>query len=281
MSVVTGIPGIVVGQQTVNSFTIDRKRDAKTWVSSGAAGMESQIPGNTDWSGSIDFNGFLPAVLPGSGFTFTGQTDTGKWYTGTAIMESMTVNVNPGTAEVIKTSCKFAANGALSAATGSAKTDVAAPSVYSSISCGATWGTSVPHAINDVQSWSFTMSCALKPYNSADTGAQTLRKAGNKSGSVTVSALMGDPATFNTTTGEGIITPGDVQRLQLFCTPAALNWDLKYCQLESAGQNVNVESADLQVVNYSFKFSGFGLVTGTWTQGFIKTPEGSPTTIYP
>ncbi len=269
MSIVTGLSGVFLGQGTVRSFTVKEMREARTWSASGAAGIESQLPGNKDWNGSASIYGYVPATMPGAGFTFKGQTDTassGKAWTGTAIMDTLSVTCNTEAADPLECAIGFSGNGDVST-TSTVITDATAPTIFSSIACGATFDST---AIKDVRSWTMNIAAANKAYVSSDTNGQTLRKAGVKSGTVSISTYQADVT--------DVIVPGTVAQLKLFVT-STLFWDLTYCQLEDWDTTVDIETGDITGVNYNFKYSAYKLVTGTWTQGTIINP--ATTAYYP
>ncbi len=269
MSIVTGLSGVFLGQGTVRSFNVRELREAIEWSASGAAGIKSQIAGNKDWNGSASMYGYVPAVMPGAGFTFKGQTDsasTGKAWTGTAIMDTLSVTCNTEAAQPLECSIGFSGNGDVSTTT-TVITDATAPSVYSSISCGADFAGT---AIKDVRSWTMNIASDNKRYASSETAGQYLRKAGNKSGTVTVTNYQADVT--------DVLVPGVIDVLKLYVT-STLFWQLSYCQLEDWDTVVDIETGDITGVSYSFKYSAFKLITGTWTQGTIINP--ATTAYYP
>ncbi|MCC6323022.1 MAG: hypothetical protein IT438_16480 [Phycisphaerales bacterium] len=267
MGIITALGGILAygstAQSSVRRFTINKPRAAIPWSPSGAAGMKSQLAGNTDWSGSASIYGYIPSTLPGETFTLNGQTDSaggGTKWTGAAIMESLTVNTNTEAAEPIQSEIAFRGNGALSAGTG-AVADSANPGIFSSISLGVTFNGS---AVAAVRGWSLNIQNDLQQYTTSDDAGIVKRKAGNLSGGGSFTVYEAAPAS--------VLAPGDVAVLRLHVT-GSLYWQLTYAQILDFTHEVPIEDAGIIPVTYNFAFTGHKLISTTWTRGSLAKPD--------
>src|SRR5690606_15331158 len=132
--------------------------------------------------------GYAPSLFPGESFTFNGYGPEG--ISGTALVESIEVTCDIEGGGLIESTVNFGGNGAYTKHT-TAVTDSTDPNPPSSIGCkvaidAANDSTFVD--VDDVRTWSLSISCDLKAFNSSSTGGQTARRAGrlDASGSYTV-----------------------------------------------------------------------------------------------
>lgn len=188
MGIHSGKFGAVNGISTVRNWQIGETSDVKVFAASNTKGGTGRRRGNRDWSGNIAHYGGLPLVLPGEEFNFAGFTSPDddvsgngvRWY-GPAICESVNINWNWETAEIINSVINFAANGALARDT-TEITDTSNVDAPSPIGAGVRIipsGSSSAGELCPVVSAALTLTTPAKPYANSCTAGQMKRKLGN------------------------------------------------------------------------------------------------------
>lgn len=278
-SVLSGVGGAIDGSGTVRKWTMVASAAAIKWVASGSKQGASRVAGPRDWSGTYDAYGFLPARMPGDAFTFTGSFDATNGWTGPAIVDSVTINWNHETGDPISHTVAFSSNGAVTLGAAAA-TDVTVPEAPPSVGCilkAATPDPGVYAEILDIRSATLTITRENTPYSSSSTvdggEARTKRVAGPWDFTFSYSLYEGDPAL--------LIEPNAVRQFQVFVN-ATLFWELKWARaVDLSDVEVDHETGALIGATQNFEMEGFTDVAGTQTEGFIKTPEVSPVTVWP
>lgn len=256
MTIATGCGGSVNGESQIRSWTVDYTQTSAKYSASNTECATGRLPGVSDWSGSYEFYGVEPAIVPGEGFTFTGYGATKA--SGTAIGESLSVTCDIEGGGVISGSVNFAANGALTFAAGTAA-DVSAVDMYSSVGCKIELDTV---EVADVRTYTFTVTRANPSYSSSSTSGGTRRQSGvlDATGSYTVYQ-----ADFT-----ALPAPGDIVTLEMFVN-ATDAWVFKYCVIAGVTPVVDIETAAIIGATINWEWSGYD---ASGTQGVITPPSG-------
>lgn len=114
MAIVSGKDGAVNSFTDITGWTLSRKSDNKSYVSSSTDGNTKRVAGNKDWSGTISgkFDGSTP-VEEGESVALTLTVASGVAYTGTALIDSVDTETNIETGDIVGWSAAFSGNGAL------------------------------------------------------------------------------------------------------------------------------------------------------------------------
>ncbi len=197
MGVLSGVGGSLDSVAGIGNWSINYKGDPQAYASSGTAGAMARIAGNGDWSGSYRAYGHTPYVMPGEAFSFAGSMDGTNGASGTAIVDSVEINVDIEGAKPIEHTVNFSGNGALSRTTVSAGL-VTALMALPSIGCAVKLGTviAVPDytAVTEVRNWKLTISNANQAYASSETSGAMKRVAGNLDAQMSWAVYLDDLA---------------------------------------------------------------------------------------
>ena len=261
MAVISGINAAVNGQSTARGWRINTSIGAQTAIAKNTAGEPVVLSGNDDWTGSFDCYGYVPSGLPGSSFSFVGDTGSPGSFSGTAMVESFTLNIDTeSAANPISGTVTFGANGTTLTAGTTSVSDATAPDLNSSVNLDLKWGGAAGTARADYRSCSFTLSRDLKPYVSAATNGLTSRVAGPYQ-------LSGSWSEYQSLTAS-LLAKGAIDLLAIYVT-GSLFWEFKYAKIISVETDPNAESGDLVSATHNWTFSGFSGAT----QGYIKKPD--------
>lgn len=123
MSAHSGKFGVVNGASTVRNWTLNDVSTPQRFVASNTKEGSGRVAGVRDWTGNYASYGGKPVVMPGEYFAWQGYTapdddisgNPGTVYSGTAIVESILVNWNWQTGEIINHVVNFGGHGALAA----------------------------------------------------------------------------------------------------------------------------------------------------------------------
>lgn len=258
MTVATGCGGSVGGESQIREWTVNWQNSPATYNASNTGCAMSRLPGVADWSGSYNFFGVEPALVPGESFTFQGYDST-HLLSGPAICQSLSINIDIEGGGIISGSVAFAADGALAASKASSP-DKGAVSVYSSIGCKITVdGTEV----SDARTGTFTVTRNNPSYSSSSTAGQTKRLSGvlDASGSYTI--FQSD---FTALPEEG-----DVIEV-VYYVNATDAWTFSKVIVTSVTPAVQIETAAVVGATVNWAWTAF------WpdgTQGSIQTPSGA------
>ena len=262
MGVISGYNAAVNGQSTARGWSIDWRKGVPEARAKNTALSPVVLSGNDDWSGSFEFYGVVPSVMPGTSFTFTGDTGAPGSFSGTAMMESMTLNVDVENGGIISGTASFAANGTTLTAGTTAVSDSSAPDLNSAVNLDLKWGGAAGTARAGLRSYTFTLTRELKPYVVAGTNGLTARIAAGISMSGSWTEFEGLPAQ--------LVAPGTLDLLAMYVTGSTY-YEVKYAKIVSVNTDPNAESGDLVSATTNWVFSGY---SGS-TQGYIKLPSTS------
>lgn len=185
--------GVVNNVPAMISWNISDDEDLKEYINSQTRGMAGQLPGISNWTGSIEQNGVNPVagLMPGSLFAFQGYTapdnDTaggsGTILSGNIMVERMSMAWNWAGGDIEKTSYEFQGSGPLAVNSGQpAISDTSTPTYYGSkqlpqptIQVNGTGGfINWPY----ITQLTITLSNEIQPVVNASTGGNTVRVAG-------------------------------------------------------------------------------------------------------
>lgn len=293
MTVLSGITGqIVLAGSVVAStkrWSVSTKNAAVSSVVSNSSGMTIRNEGPSDFSGSFEGLGLstLGFLVPGTAYTFLGQTDTDEFKAGIMCSQVM-IDCDIASGRPISWRADFEAFGSSTSAgsdntlfTLQAKTSTADstdPQVFGSIEHGAkahwnplTGGALAGDAeIIDVLRWSLTLRCALKAFVTSSNGGVTKRRAGPKDASASLSVLRSNLAAL--AASATILTPKQYGVLGLYVN-ATDAWELAYCISEGLDVRNDHENGDPDEATVNFGYTGWATVSGALTKGSITDPN--------
>lgn len=262
MGVISGKRAVMASVGSLRRWTIRRNIDPKSAYASSTDGMPIVVVGNKDWSGSAEFYGYTPAIMPGAGFTFQGNPDTGTTgiWTGTAIVDSISVSIPVESGEPISGVINFSGNGELTTSTATIS-DATSPTMYPSKSRAVLFaGTDVANVVQ----MDFTISAANQQYatgGSSGTSGIIKRVAGNLSASGSFRVKEGLPS--------AVLAYGTFDILKYYVT-ASLFWEFKYAVIGGNDHQGERESGAIPTYTYDWTYSGFS--EDGATKGYIKNP---------
>lgn len=278
MGVFTGSLGAINGINNIRNWSVEETSDAKVAVTSATRGGTARSKGVRSWSGSASIYGCAPPVMPGDMFSFVGYRNSatdvvnaaGIRTTGSVMIESIVMNWNWNTNDILNTVINFVGSGPVTHASGVAVVDSssavfegACPNLPQ-IALGAT--PTVFAEIPDVLSASLTISNPSKPIVSSSTNCWTQRKKG-AAVDYTLSIVQ-----YNET-GLAPIAMRDDCVIKLLNSATANDfWELKWCHLLGiTGVTVDRETGNpiQQTLNFGMNTFAYG------EQGFIKRPGGT------
>jgi hypothetical protein len=255
MTVATGCGGSVDGQSNVRSWTLATSNAVAKYAASNTLCATGLLPGVSDWTGSYEFYGNDAAFAPGEAVELElyGATKA----TGNARVESLTVNIDIEGGGIISGSVAFAANGAITFASGT-QADAGAVEVTTSVGCKIELdGSEVP----DVRTATFTLTTNNPSYSSSSTSGGTRRLPGVLSGGGSYTVYQADMV--------ALPDEGDVVTLEYFVSASEM-WIFKYAVITDVSTNVNIENAALIDATITWQFSGYAI---DGTEGAITKPD--------
>lgn len=131
----SGYLGLVNNQDSVKNWTVDDTKTADSTVTSATAGGTLRAGGIRSWSGGFEGSGGLPPVMPGESFLFEGYTTPttgvegtdGIIYTGTALVNQVTIVWNFATNTILAWTVAFNGQPGLTFPSGAPVLDVSIP----------------------------------------------------------------------------------------------------------------------------------------------------------
>ena len=284
VTVLSGIAGLVAkGASAVTQcrkWSIGVNTETQPYASSATKKGHGRVVGNADWKGSYNTYGFLPAVMPGDSFVFHGSLDGVKGVNGTALCESVEIVWDIENGKIIEHTVEFAANGVLTEGAETGVADTTVPNPPTAVGCviKITPLGGVEATIDEVRTMRLKITRASQAFVGSAVAGQKRRVATNWDFEVSYTCYQNDLS--------ALPQPNSIAQLKLYCTdPGAstpLWWDLKWVMFkETSGVDVDIEGGTLVGATVTGDMNGFAVVTGTPTTGFIKTPEATPTTIWP
>lgn len=277
MSVINGLSSNINGVSTGRKWSISSTNDMQVIIASNTKGATTRLAGNEDWTGTYDAFGYTPGSLPGEAFSFEGCITATEGAIGTAIIDEVTIEVDIEAAAVITHSVKFSGNSVLilgSVTQTEDTTDVDKPS-----SIGCKLEVSLPIAvpsfteIDDIRTMSLTITTANPSYASSATSGGMRRIAGNLDFAFSFTRYTADP--------DDLLDAGSVHDVKMFVSATDF-WHLMWVRFgDASGIDVDRETGNLVGVTQSGAMEGITDVAGTMTEGFIKTAESTPVTIWP
>jgi hypothetical protein len=255
--------------------------DLHKWITSATKQGHATRKGPQDWTGTYESQGFLPAKMPGDTFTFTGSYDGSTGVVGPVMVDSVVIRINQETGEPIGHTVSFSGTG-LPVLGVAVATDATTPVVYSSVgliikASDASAAESFVE-IEDVRSVTLTISRANTPYTSSSTvtagQAYVGRLAGPWDFSLSYSVFEGDPSV--------LLTLGDVHHFQVYVT-STLYWDLKWARISEVSDIEADSEGNIVGATQNAEMEGYTEVESATvlSEGYIKTPEAVPVTIWP
>lgn len=276
MAVKSGRNGAVNGVPRIFDWQVDYKADTQPVVDSGTSGATTRLPGNKDWSGSINGNGYQPPLMPGADLAFVGSEDGENGLTGNAIIDQIAVNINIESKESIAYAMNFSGNGLL--------TPGAAVAVDDSISVGFSPGSSkieicTPAAsptwteVPNIKTIGLTITAANQEHADSSTNGTKGRIKGNCDFTVTYSRNCNGFA--------DLIEPNSVRGLRIYVTDT-LYWELLWVMFgDATGLKVDRKTGAILGYTQNAAMCATCEIGGTPTKGHILLPDAAHTQWWP
>jgi hypothetical protein len=279
MSVLSGILGVVNGQDTVRTWSVTSTADLSALYASNTKGAPIRLDGNKDWTGEFTAYGFQPALVPGEFFKFQGSVDGAKGVTSEvlgAIVDTITITGDIEGGGAIEYTCAFSGNGTLTSEV-TPLTDATCPQPLSAIGSYVTLeqtdDAGVEANITDVRTWSITLTRANTAYNSSTTGGQTKRLKGNFDATISLSIYEDD--------FDDIIQPNEEQIVRIYHEGVPVGsegddtfWEFQWIKFnDGGGYEIDREGAALIGYTANGGFSAFTDIVGVCTEGKIIMPD--------
>lgn len=181
--------GAISGVSGIRNWNISDENTTPTLKASNLGGGTGRSSGIKKWSGSFSAYGIVPIVMPSETYSFIGFTapDTdvggtnGLRYTGTIMVDSVTITWNWKTGQVIDHTVNFTGSGLLAFSVAAAITDETAIAAYPV--CGTKLMQSVDDEtyaeVTDLVQATFTITAANQDSINSSTACAVVRKAGN------------------------------------------------------------------------------------------------------
>lgn len=267
MAVVGGKYSVVNGIGGMRQWSLSETSAPKKAIASNTRGGPARRPGIEDWSGNVQAYGGLPSAVPGAAFEFAGycgptsgvEGTNGDVYSGTAIVDSVVINWNYESGDIISHVINFSSNGGLNKLTG-IYTDVTEPDFISASELASIEADG--EEICRVTTMVLTLMAENKSYINSCTDGGTRRLPGNFDATLAIGMQ-------DTNLEEFIASIGDSLEMQL-PIDATRFWLLRWMLLKDfSGLSVNRESGDVIGFTANFEFNGF--VDGD--AGAVVTPD--------
>lgn len=276
MTVLSGSLGMINGLSHVRSWSIEDTSSPVKGVSSASRGGTMTKGGVRDWSGSASLFGVAGTWMPGDIVSFVGykgpttgvKGTAGIRSSGSAIIESLTMNWNWETNEYLSSELSLLGNGTLAHASGVAIADNTSTSLVTP--CGSNVLIS-DVILPDVVSAVLTISEASKSYVTSSTSCWTARKKGT--GLTWTLAIV-----QRNDSGVAPVAIGSNSSIIKLPAGGSNVWELAYAHLDSVtGVVVSPETGDIisQTLNFSMT-----AISDANDVGYIKKP-GSVTNWWP
>lgn len=251
-------------QAEVRNIEIEYSQESAVYGSSATKGGKGREKGNSDWTATFTIYGYIGNVLPGTIFTLTAYTGTsGGSYSGSAIVDEMTVEADIKGGGLVTASVKCSSNGLLTRATTSV-TDSAVPAPKSVKGLKVNYDGSDR---TDATGWSLTLRCATQPYHSAATydlstdTNYTKRVAGPVDASGSWTEIQGLPASLP--------AEGENSKILKLYVTASLFFEFKWVAIESVAQPVPIEEGGLTEATIGWGFNGYS----GGVEGYMNKPD--------
>ena len=279
MGVISGVEGFVniggAAAERIANWTVDKTADVQMKYASNTSGAPIAVAGNYDWSGSYEAFGAIPEVQPGASFTFKGifepTSDKGveSDENGT-ICDRVEIVWDQEGGSLIRHTCNFSANGALTAGTiTTPPEDSSTPEAETSSGClvkisnplaDPSWS-----ELENVRGVRLSLMRDNKLYHASTTGQAPKRVMGNLSGELAIDLYISDPT--------GVEWYVNAAKYVQLYTAAATYWQLYGIMFTGVtGIGAPRETSDLIAVTLNGVFSGHNDISGTLTKGEITDP---------
>lgn len=259
MSVHSGRFCAINGVGGLRDWTASETSTPAKVVDSATKNASLRRKGPKSWSGSYNASGGLPDLMPGESFSFIGYTaptsgiegEVGWRLSGNAIVDSVTINWNWQSQEVLSHSVQFQGDLGLSKASGAAILDVSTPAYDHLVNAFIDWAINgAASAVwGDLVSASLTFTNPSVQYVNSSTGGLTGRKPGPAI-DWTLSVVENDFAKASPALGDQV-------ELKLYTTNA-LFWHLKWGIVKDfSNLNVNRTTGEIISRTVAIEMNGF------------------------
>jgi len=264
MAVITGLDMAINSVSTAHQFRIDLAKELIEYIATnGQSGVGNKC-GVLDWRGTAMAYGYLPAILPGASFTFTGSLDGTYGFTGSAYCEAVEIVWDVENGKYIGHTIQFTRNGALTVGEAAA-TDSTKPNPPCSQSLPLSLGGTT---VSDVSYMRLKLMCPGFPRNTTSTAGGRQRTRGAFAAEFEYRCYYQNPGTLP--------TRGLYYTVNPYCTDT-LYWDVNWMTPEIISGYANPSSR--RPVNARILMKLYG-ANGT-DQGYVKTPAAAPATVWP
>lgn len=210
----SGKYGMVNGQTAVRNWNLTRTTSPPKGVHSGTKGGPSRKPGVKDWSGNFGCYGAVPVVMPGGLFTFIGftapdsgpPTGDGVAWTGPAIVDSMQLDWNWETGDILAHQINFSSNGAMTKSSASNYVDSTVTELQETTGLNAINATSnSPITICNITTASLQITADNQSFVNSCTAGQTQRRPGNIDATLSLTIQDTDPTQMGCDLSDDVI----------------------------------------------------------------------------
>lgn len=254
MGLITGMFGVVNGQQAVRNWQINHTSAPKKYVDSSTKGAPGRKRGIQDWTGSFSCYGKKPLVLPKEVFTMRGycgpetgvEGDDGDVYGGEAIVDSVAISWNFETGDLIGHVVNFGGRVPLER-TADVYEDNSTPAQQECIGLGIEVD---GETVRRVTTITLTLTAENKTYVDSSTAGWTGRLPGNIDATLAFGVHGTNPDDF-------ILSVGGDLDVKLYVDDTDF-WRLRWMHFKDvSGINVDVEGSGVVGFSANFEFNGW------------------------
>lgn len=240
---------------------------------SGAKQGVIRLPGGKDWTGRYGAIGPTPAVWPGDLVQFAGSIAgvDGKGVIGDVLIDSVEITWDCEGSKDISHNVNFSGDGAMTIGDSVTPDDTTVPAPVSSTGCTLTAAPAAAvltyAAIAEIRTMTLTVSRANVSGRSSGGSGWSNRGRGHLDARLTASVYIDE------TDGWGLLPTQHTFYALKAGAGGATFWLLKWMELlDISGMDVDVASGAFIGANLSFGFSGYTLISTTWTEGALTDP---------
>lgn len=273
MGVISGKTGAIsFGGSAVSStaeWTIEDSVATTQASASNTAGGKITSAGVRDWKGSFRSYARINPIDPGSSGAFIGYTGGGR-ASGTILVTSIDMTADLENLTPLVCNTEFEGSGALTYPATTTLSDSTDPALYVPSGGKFNWQ---PLGQSDAtvpvcRSWNIKVNCEAKPYTPEASGWRS-KLAGDFSATITASFYEADITKF--VAAGTLMVPGTIGIVKCY-VDGTNYYGFTYATVISKKPLAPIETGDPPSVEFTFGWSSYANVGGTWTKGAIAKP---------
>lgn len=255
----------LINESTCRSWSISDDTSPKRWLTSQTAGGSARTAGVRSWSGSANFYGGTPPVMPNEVISFEGLTapdddvegNAGVHYSGSARVSSVEITWSfLGDDIILMNTVNFAGHLALTVGSDTIA-DATTPEVYPVALCPIKWDTAGANTLANWTQCVLTVTADIKPYVNSDTVVAGVIWTGQEMGNIDWAASI----TVQDTARTGLPVIGNDYDWELY-QDATDYWDLQQGHVASySGITVDRETGNIVEATINVMMSGHDLTS--------------------